>query len=77
MDHLVNNAGLANVCWFEEVPDVANFKQVLVLLHFPLLLLFHTPVFFFFLDSTHSQVSQRIEEFDDVNETQYSFSKKI
>ncbi|EAY93903.1 hypothetical protein OsI_15676 [Oryza sativa Indica Group] len=29
LDHLVNNAGLANVCWFEEVPDVANFKQVL------------------------------------------------
>ncbi|VAH31850.1 unnamed protein product [Triticum turgidum subsp. durum] len=31
LDHLVNNAGLANVCWFEEVPDVAGFKQVLVL----------------------------------------------
>ncbi|KAF7001560.1 hypothetical protein CFC21_017209 [Triticum aestivum] len=29
LDHLVNNAGLANVCWFEEVPDVAGFKQVL------------------------------------------------
>uniref|UniRef100_A0A0D9W4A1 Ketoreductase domain-containing protein n=1 Tax=Leersia perrieri TaxID=77586 RepID=A0A0D9W4A1_9ORYZ len=29
LDHLVNNAGLANVCWFEEVPDVADFKQVL------------------------------------------------
>ncbi|VAH31851.1 unnamed protein product [Triticum turgidum subsp. durum] len=27
LDHLVNNAGLANVCWFEEVPDVAGFKQ--------------------------------------------------
>ncbi|KAM3367109.1 hypothetical protein ACQJBY_016021 [Aegilops geniculata] len=29
LDHLVNNAGLANVCWFEEVPDVAGFKQIL------------------------------------------------
>lgn len=30
VDHLVNNAGVANVCWFEEVADVADFKQVLV-----------------------------------------------
>ena len=30
VDHLVNNAGVASVCWFEEVPDVADFKQVLV-----------------------------------------------
>lgn len=30
VDHLVNNAGIASVCWFEEVPDVADFKQVLV-----------------------------------------------
>ncbi|KAL5215202.1 hypothetical protein ABZP36_004354 [Zizania latifolia] len=29
LDHLVNNAGLANVCWFEEVPDIASFKQVM------------------------------------------------
>uniref|UniRef100_A0ACD5UPU1 Uncharacterized protein n=1 Tax=Avena sativa TaxID=4498 RepID=A0ACD5UPU1_AVESA len=29
LDHLVNNAGLANVCWFEEVPNVADLKQVL------------------------------------------------
>ncbi|WVZ85364.1 hypothetical protein U9M48_032301 [Paspalum notatum var. saurae] len=29
MDHLVNNAGVASVRWFEEVPDVADFKQVL------------------------------------------------
>ncbi|GJN03128.1 hypothetical protein PR202_ga20537 [Eleusine coracana subsp. coracana] len=29
LDHLVNNAGVANVCWFEEVPDVADFKQVM------------------------------------------------
>ncbi|PUZ46870.1 hypothetical protein GQ55_7G117600 [Panicum hallii var. hallii] len=29
LDHLVNNAGVASVCWFEEVPDVADFKQVL------------------------------------------------
>ena len=30
VDHLVNNAGVANVCWFEEVPDVSDLKQVLV-----------------------------------------------
>ena len=30
VDHLVNNAGVANVCWFEEEPDVADLKQVLV-----------------------------------------------
>ncbi|KAM0864155.1 hypothetical protein ACQ4PT_044109 [Festuca glaucescens] len=29
LDHLVNNAGLASVCWFEEVPNVADLKQVL------------------------------------------------
>ncbi|KAK3142779.1 hypothetical protein QOZ80_4BG0351450 [Eleusine coracana subsp. coracana] len=29
LDHLVNNAGVANVCWFEEVPDVVDFKQVM------------------------------------------------
>ncbi|CAO2042039.1 unnamed protein product [Urochloa humidicola] len=29
LDHLVNNAGVASVCWFEEVPEVADFKQVL------------------------------------------------
>ncbi|WVZ85357.1 hypothetical protein U9M48_032294 [Paspalum notatum var. saurae] len=29
LDHLVNNAGVASVCWFDEVPDVADFKQVL------------------------------------------------
>ncbi|XP_066347647.1 11-beta-hydroxysteroid dehydrogenase 1A-like [Miscanthus floridulus] len=29
VDYLVNNAGVANVCWFEEVPDVADLKQVL------------------------------------------------
>ncbi|CAL5032434.1 unnamed protein product [Urochloa decumbens] len=29
LDHLVNNAGIASVCWFEEVPDVADFKEVL------------------------------------------------
>jgi hypothetical protein len=30
VDHLVNNAGVANVCWFEDVPDVAALKRVLV-----------------------------------------------
>lgn len=31
LDHLVNNAGVANVCWFEEVSSyVADLKQVLV-----------------------------------------------
>lgn len=30
MDHLVNNAGVANVSWFDEVLDVADFKQVMV-----------------------------------------------
>ena len=30
VDHLVNNAGGASVCWFGEVPNVADFKQVLV-----------------------------------------------
>ena len=41
VDHLVNNAGLANVCWFEEVPNVADLKQVLVLyIHQPLFLRF-------------------------------------
>jgi NAD(P)-dependent dehydrogenase (short-subunit alcohol dehydrogenase family) len=40
VDHLVNNAGLANVCWFEEVPNVADLKQVLVLyIHQSLLLM--------------------------------------
>lgn len=29
LDHLVNNAGVANVCWFEDVPDVAALKRVL------------------------------------------------
>ncbi|KAJ1270681.1 hypothetical protein BS78_06G070500 [Paspalum vaginatum] len=29
LDHLVNNAGIANVCWFDEVPDVADFKQIM------------------------------------------------
>lgn len=29
LDHLANNAGLENACWFEEMPDVADFKQVL------------------------------------------------
>lgn len=30
VDHLVNNAGVANVSWFEEISDVADFKQVMV-----------------------------------------------
>ena len=35
VDHLVNNAGVASVCWFEKVPDVADFKQVLVWFLYP------------------------------------------
>ncbi|XP_072960430.1 11-beta-hydroxysteroid dehydrogenase A-like [Typha angustifolia] len=29
LDHLVNNAGIANICYFEEASDITNFTQVM------------------------------------------------
>lgn len=34
VDHLVNNAGVAPVCMFEESPDIKKFTQAMVI-HFP------------------------------------------
>ena len=30
VDHLVNNAGIANMTLFEEIIDITSFKQIMV-----------------------------------------------
>lgn len=33
VDHLVNNAGIASICMFEETPDVSKLAPTMVITH--------------------------------------------
>lgn len=41
VDHLVNNAGIASICMFEDVDDIADFRSIMVFFGFTLYLLVH------------------------------------